>query len=296
MANCDECGEQENMPYKCRHCGGTFCGSHRLPESHNCPGLQQWNDPGPVFDSGFDASVSESESSLRSRLSPDQFLSYFRGNVTYLLLAVMGVVFLIQLAVGPLFGIPSGSPRWNAIFTLDPDHPLYIWTWFTSIFSHGGFTHLLFNGIVLFFFGPIVEQRLGSKKYTALFLVSGLAAGGAQIGLGIVLGNHIGILGASGAIMAVMGVLTVLKPDLRVLLYFIIPVPLWLLTIGYAGISALGMLTGFGGNTAHLAHLAGLIIGLVYGQHVKSKGMSAPNQLQLGGGGPPGPGRGRGPF
>jgi predicted nucleic acid binding AN1-type Zn finger protein len=57
MSTCDECGRQENMPYQCRHCGGTFCAEHRLPENHGCPGLDDWGEPDRVFDSGFDDSV-----------------------------------------------------------------------------------------------------------------------------------------------------------------------------------------------------------------------------------------------
>ncbi|WP_299335309.1 AN1-type zinc finger domain-containing protein, partial [Haloplanus sp.] len=48
MATCDECGEHENLPYQCRRCGDTFCGEHRLPENHNCPGLNEWDDPSGV--------------------------------------------------------------------------------------------------------------------------------------------------------------------------------------------------------------------------------------------------------
>lgn len=293
MPTCDICGKQVSMPYRCDHCGGTYCGDHRLPESHNCSGLQNWDSPGGVFDSGFDDSVNESESTLQSRISGiGGLLSYFRGNMTFVFLAIMAVVFLIQQIL-PQF---IDMRLWYALFTLNPANPLYVWTWITSIFSHGGFFHLLFNGLVLFFFGPIVERKVGSKKFTALFLGSGVAAGFAQIALGYLTGAAAPLLGASGAIMAVMGVLTVLNPDLRVLLWGILPMPLWILTFGYAALSMLGMI-GPAMGIAHGAHLGGLIIGLAYGQRVKSQGMSAPGQLRLGGGrgpgGPGGPGRGR---
>lgn len=292
MPTCDLCGEQVSMPYRCHHCGGTYCGDHRLPESHNCSGLQNWNDPGGVFDSGFDDSVNTEESTLKSQImGTGGLLGYFRGNMTFVFLVVMLIMFLLQFVIAPLVGI--SRTEWEALFTLDPAHPFYLWTWITSIFSHGGFGHIFANGIVLFFFGPIVERKIGSKKFTALFLGSGIAAGFAQIAMGYLFGASAPLLGASGAIMAIMGVLTVLNPDLRVYLYFILPVPLWLITIGYAGLSVFGVLSGAMGGVAHGAHLAGLIIGLVYGQRVKSKGVSAPGQLQFGGGPGRGPGRGR---
>jgi membrane associated rhomboid family serine protease len=309
MATCDVCGEQESMPYQCRHCKGTYCREHRLPENHNCPGLQAQSSPGGVFDSGFDNSVSENESqsTLRTRMSKTGGpLSYFRGNMTYVFLMLMAITFLFQFIVLPLFGVPRGSPLWLALFVLSAEHPFYVWTWITSIFAHGGFTHIFVNGFVLLMFGRVVERQIGWKKFSVLFIVSGIIAGLAQIGLVFVLSSPMvnlglitstqsyGVLGASGAIMAVMGVLTVLNPDLRVLLFFLIPMPLWVLTIGYAAWSAFGFLLGLGGNVAHIAHLAGLIIGLVYGERVKSQGASAPGQLQFGSG--QGPGRGRGPF
>jgi membrane associated rhomboid family serine protease len=307
MATCDECGEQESMPYQCRHCSGTYCREHRLPENHNCPGLEAWSKPGGVFDSGFDDNVNESESTLRTRMeSTGGLLSYFRGNMTYVFLALMAITFLFQFIILPLFGVPRGSPLWLALFTLSSEHPFYVWTWITSIFAHGGPTHIFVNGFVLFMFGRVVEQRVGWKKFSALFLVSGVIAGLAQVGLLFVLGSPMvdlglissngpyAVLGASGAIMAVLGVLTVLNPDLRVLLFFFIPMPLWVLTIGYAAWSGFSFVLGFGGNVANIAHLAGLVVGLVYGQRVKSQGVSAPGQLQFGS--RQGPGRGRGPF
>ena len=297
MAKCDVCGKAENMPYQCRHCGGSHCAEHRLPENHGCPGLDDWNDPDGVFDSGFDDSVA---SQSRSRSMFDRFgqaggpLAYFRGNVSYLFLAIMIVFFPLELVVR------GQSPElFRTIFVLTSEHWYYVWTWLTSVFSHGSFLHLFGNGIVLFFFGPFLEQRIGSKRFSALFLLSGMLAGLAQIGFGFLaaafdFGSLVpGVLGASGAIMAILGVITVLNPDLRVYLYFILPVPIWVLTFGYAGLSVFGVLSQGNvlSNVAHFAHLTGLIIGLAYGQRVKSE-LSVPRRLQFGsGGGPGGPGR-----
>ncbi len=297
MAQCDECGQHENMPYKCRMCGNTFCGDHRLPENHSCPGLNEWNDPKGVFDSGFDDSVDQQgrSSTFGMNTGPGGPLAYFRGNMTFVFLGLMWLTFLVQYGIAPiLFGITPPSPgsldpRWFALFTLTTEHPLYVWTWFTSIFAHGGFGHIAVNSIVLYFFGPVVERRIGSKKFTALFLVTGALSGLAQVGATILTepGVLVPVLGASGAIAAVMGVLTVLNPSLRIYLYFILPMPLWLATLAFAIYSAFtSVLGGIGaGGVAQLAHLTGLGLGLLYGAKLKKEGESAPKQLEFGGGG-----------
>jgi len=289
------------MPYQCRYCGGTFCGDHRLPENHDCNGIGQWDDPGGVFDSGFDDSVHTESPGLADRLlRTGGPLSYFRGNVTYLFLGLMLLTFVAEIVV---IRTTSDETLFRSLFVLTSENPEYVWTWVTSVFSHSpvSFFHILGNGIVLFFFGPIVERRVGSKAFAVLFLASGMAAGLTQIGFGFLIGSPVsGVLGASGAVMAIMAVLTVLNPDLRVYLYFILPVPIWVITIGYAGLSVVGALSPgtniLGGNIAHFAHLTGLVIGFVYGEYVKRRGVSAPGELTFGPGRGGGPGRGRGPF
>jgi membrane associated rhomboid family serine protease len=302
MAKCDVCGKGVDLPYNCRRCGGTYCAEHRLPENHSCTGLDEWDDPDGVFDSGFDDSVQNrggQSSGLADRLpvdtGPGGILGYFRGNVSYLFLAVMVIVYVLEFAVL----LTLGRGAFQDLFVLSSDHPEYVWTWVTSVFSHSPFTfaHIFGNGIVLFFFGPVVEQRIGSKRFTALFLVTGMAAGLAQIGFGFLIGNPVsGVLGASGAIMAILGVLTVLNPGLKVYLYFVLPVPIYVLTFGYAALSVLGVLAQGSvlGNVAHFAHLIGLVLGLAYGQRVKGK-VRSPRDLRFGrgGGGMGGPGRGR---
>ncbi len=307
------------MPYQCDRCGGTFCGEHRLPEAHDCPGLNDWDDPGGVFDSGFDDSVSTTqpreESGLGDRLpnltGPGGALAYFRGNMTYVFLALMGITFVLQGVVQVIAG-----PRvHDALFVLKATHPEYVWTWFTSIFAHGGIGHLVGNAIVIFFFGRIVERYVGTKQYTMLFLGAGALAALGQIAIMIaqnpaLLGADYvpwaGVVGASGAGLAIMAVLTVLNPDLRVYLYFLIPVPIWVIT-GFYFLLSIGGVFGIatplsGQGIADGAHLIGLVIGLWYGNRVKGR-RRAPQSLEFGGGGggrgpggPGGPGRGRGPF
>ncbi|NUE02169.1 rhomboid family intramembrane serine protease [Halorubraceae archaeon YAN] len=306
MAKCDVCGEYENLPYQCRRCGQTFCAQHRLPENHDCPGLQDWNDPGGVFDSGFDDTVdnrggksgtSSPVAGVKQRIERDVtgtggVLGFFRGNVTYTLLAIFWIVFVAEFIVLGFFGLST----FYAVFALSTSNPEYVWTWVTSVFSHSpaGLLHIAGNSIALFFFGPIVERYVGSKKFLLFFLASGVAAGLGYVLAALLVGNSVNVLGASGAVFAILGVVTVLRPNLEVLLFFIIPMKIKVLTYGIAAISlifvieptaanALGV-----GNIAHLAHLIGFVIGLAYGKQIEGR-------PPVRGGGMPGIQMGRGP-
>ena len=308
MAKCDACGAHENMPYQCRRCGQTFCADHRLPENHSCPGLDDWNDPGGVFDSGFDESVDGGGRTSKAKGMVDKVtgtggpLGYFRGNMAYTMLALMWVTFILQWLVI----LVGGGGLHQTLFVLRPAFPEYVWTWVTSVFAHSptNFFHIIFNSMVIFFFGPLVERYVGSKKFALLFVVSGVLAGLSQTALtifeGPVTASTPGVLGASGAALAIMGVLTILNPKLKVLIYLIFPAPIWLLTLGTAAVSVFFIGSGQAGGAgiAHGAHLVGLAVGLAYGEYVKrTQNIRTQNRFQLGGGGPGGgmggPGRRR---
>jgi hypothetical protein len=210
--------------------------------------------------------------------------------MTYVFLAIIWLVFPLEFVAYWI----GGYDLFASIFTLNTENIVYVYPWFTSIFSHspGGFMHILFNSIVLYFFGPLVERKVGSKNFALLFVGSGVVAGLAQVLVAAAMGGASPVLGASGAIMALMGVLTVLNPNLRIYIYFIIPMPLWVATALFAAYSVfMSSLGGVGaGGVAQLAHLAGLGIGLLYGAYLKERGTRAPQQLRIGGGRPPGGG------
>jgi hypothetical protein len=219
--------------------------------------------------------------------------------MSYLFLGLMWITFALQL----LFQVVDVSAGlYRSVFVLTPGNIEFVWTWVTSMFAHGGFTHIAFNSIALYFFGPVVERYLDTKRFTALFFGAGILAGLAQVMATLLTTGPFGpgVVGASGAILGVMGVLTVLNPNLKVYLYFVIPMPLWVLTFGFAAFSLVAGFGDFGGagalggNVAHFAHLVGLLVGLAYGGRVKGR-VGVPQSLQFGGGGggTGGPGRGR---
>ena len=310
MATCDECGAYENLPYQCRRCGQTFCADHRLPENHDCPGLAEWDDPGGVFDSGFDDSVETESGSggagivgrLKRRVARERetggVLGYVRGNATYVLLAAMWLTFVAQWAA-LLIG---GAELHSTLFVLRSDALGNVWTWVTSVFSHSptGLFHIVGNSIVLFFFGPLVERAVGSKRFVGFFLAAGVLAGLGHVVFVLATGGVVGVLGASGATFALLGVLTIWRPNLEVLLFFVVPMKLKYLTWGIAIVSALLVVqSGAGGvgGIAHVAHLIGFAIGLAYGTQNEDLARRAggPGGMQMGGGRVSGPGGPRGP-
>ena len=295
MQRCEECGKEISMPYTCNFCGGKYCSEHRLPENHSCDGLSSYKqdvrDEGKVYDG-------PSPTTERSGTGRSFTLPSIDGVVTYYLLAVIALVFVAQHLV--IFFGPPGLHQ--ALFVIHPANLEYVWTWVTSIFSHAPLSlgHIFINSLVLFFFGTVLERRIGSRRFLALFLVGGLVAGLSQTLAIFYLAppaEWTGALGASGAIAAVLGTLTVLNPNLRVYLWFFIPMPLWFLTIAFAAYDLFFAATGGAGagGVARIAHLSGLALGLAYGWKLKREGVSVRDRLDFGGGrGPGGPGGGRG--
>ena len=133
------------------------------------------------------------------------------------------------------------------------------WTLVTYMFLHAGITHIAFNMLGLYMFGQAVEARLGSNRFITLYMIGGISGGL----LSFVFAPHTYIIGASAAIYAVMLAYAMFWPRDRILLYFVIPIEIWLAVIIFAALDLFGGFTG-GGTTAHFAHLGGLAGGFIY--------------------------------
>lgn len=148
--------------------------------------------------------------------------------------------------------------------------PSPIWlTLLTSMFMHGGWTHLGGNMLFLFIFGDNVEKALGHARYLGFYLLCGLAASLAQVYSGP--DSILPSLGASGAISGVLAAYLMYFPRnrVRVLLgFFITSVPAIVLIGLWAVIQ---FVSGFGATTvtaqtdgvAYFAHIGGFIAGLL---------------------------------
>ncbi|MBK5188155.1 MAG: rhomboid family intramembrane serine protease [Gemmatimonadaceae bacterium] len=125
------------------------------------------------------------------------------------------------------------------------------WTPITYMFVHATIWHIFFNMLVLYFFGPRVEARLGSGRFIALYLISGLT--------GALLSSYnplVPIIGASGAIFGVELAYARYWPRDKIYIYGVLPIEArWLIVI-MTGMSIFGI---GGAGIAHLAHLGGFL-------------------------------------
>ena len=129
----------------------------------------------------------------------------------------------------------------------------------TNMFSHANFRHILFNMLVLFFLGPMVEMSLGPKRFLAMYLSAGIIAGAVQVFI-----SHGAVLGASGATMAVTAAFAAMYPNVRLMLIFPpIPVKAKYLAIAIIAMDAFSGFTGVSDGIGHFAHLAGAAMGFL---------------------------------
>lgn len=168
--------------------------------------------------------------------------------VTRLLLA-NGAMFLVTMAFPVVAWALALVPAWLLV------RP---WTLVTYMFLHADFLHLLFNMLGLFFFGPRLEARLGSRRFLALYLASGIA--GALLSL---FTPRTAIVGASGAVFGVFFAYARFWPRDRVYIWGVLPVEARVLVIILTVLALYGGMTG-GGGVAHLAHLGGFLGGFLY--------------------------------
>lgn len=196
--------------------------------------------------------------------------------VTYLLIALNVVFFLDLWARGP-----AGEAyvyRWGVIPTrlwAWPEDPAVLLTLVSSMFLHGGWFHLVGNMLYLGIFGDNVEDRLGHGRFLAFYLGAGVAAGLVQAL--VTPQSALPMIGASGAVAAVLGAYMVLFPHARVLM--LVPLFFWMEIIAVPAVLALGMwfvgqfFSGLFsltfvqaatmGGVAWWAHIGGFVAGVV---------------------------------
>ena len=200
--------------------------------------------------------------------------------VTVSIIVLNVLAFLYELSRGPAldnFLSAFGVIPAQVYFVAQSEVPIFlvILPFFTSMFLHGGWMHLIGNMWYLWIFGDNVEDRLGHGKFLLFYILCGLGAGIAHTVLNIT--STIPTIGASGAIAGVLGAYLVSFPFARVLTLVpififiqVIEIPamivlgLWFVMQFLSGTASLAAAAGADvGGVAWWAHIGGFVLGML---------------------------------
>jgi membrane associated rhomboid family serine protease len=140
---------------------------------------------------------------------------------------------------------------------------LRVWQLVTCALFHGSLFHLLVNCLGIWIFGRLVEERIGARRYLLFALGTVLSASLAFLLLAALRDERLPMIGASGFDFGVMVLCAFWYPRLTLLLFFVLPVPLWAAALLFVVIEAT-LLLERGGGIAHSAHLGGALYGFLY--------------------------------
>ena len=297
MAECSECGKQ-TMSFTCHYCGEKYCSEHRLPENHDCDGLEsgkkeeftesnenkqterEASNDGKWFDEKFEQRDVKKEvrrnKTKRRGLGTD-IIDTFKNSYTLSIIAVTSLAFVLQFIFPSSWNSLILNPELNAVLTRP-------WTLVTVMFLHGGLFHLMANMITFYFFGRLVENVIGSRELLKFYFGTGIVASIAYVLMSniyyVLHGSSFALtpaVGASGAVVAAVGAVAMLYPDAEVLLYFVIPMKIQTAVKAFGAMEVINVIFKLSGTSlpiiggfASSAHLAGLIIGLIIGKKMRS--------------------------
>lgn len=196
--------------------------------------------------------------------------------VNYVLIASNILVFVYELSLGS--GLNSFFVKYGLVpsryFILAAEHSHIVGRFvpfFTSMFIHGGWLHIIGNMWFLFIFGDNVEDRFGHGRYLVFYILCGLAAAALQTFLSA--GSDVPTIGASGAISGVLGAYLIMFPKARIVtllpIFFffsvidlsaLIFIGIWFLLQLFSGLGSYGM--GTSGGVAWWAHVGGFVAGI----------------------------------
>ena len=176
------------------------------------------------------------------------------------LVIISGVCFLLQYLAPMILNFP-----FVYVFALIPQlfiKKFFIWQPLTYMFLHGGILHLIVNMLMLWMFGSEIEKYWGSRRFLAFYLMAGIFSGFVSAVCYMNIGNP--IVGASGAIYALLIAYGFMFPERRLLFFGIFPMKTKYFVMLICLMTFWVALAEQGGQVAHFAHIGGIIFGLGY--------------------------------
>jgi membrane associated rhomboid family serine protease len=200
------------------------------------------------------------------------------ASITIWLIVINVAVFLLNVAIArPIYGVEPFTGRRVLIEVVHPIEEwgyfsagtaiqhLQVWRFVTFQFLHANFGHILFNMIALYFFGPMIEQYLGRRRFLAFYLLCGAAGAVSYVLLWMlgVLGStpNVPLVGASAGIFGILLAAARVAPDSIVLIYGIIPARLKTVAWVFVAIAVYTVFTNGHNAGGEAGHLGGAILG-----------------------------------
>lgn len=137
-----------------------------------------------------------------------------------------------------------------------------VWQPLTYMFLHGGIFHLIFNMLVLWMFGSTLESTWGARRFLIFYFICGIGAG--LLNAVVTPTSPVPVMGASGAIYGLLMAFAILFPEQLIYFWGIFPIKAKYFVIGIGVIELLTAMGTQGSGIAHIAHLGGMLFGLIY--------------------------------
>ncbi len=184
-------------------------------------------------------------------------LPYRAYNITFVIIGINLFVFFVTALSSRVTSFIAMNP----VLTITQG---FWWQPVSYMFAHSGISHLVFNMLGLFFFGTQVEREMGSYEFLMFYMISGTLAGLFSLLVYWISGTYyVFLLGASGAVFAVLLAFATYYPNAQIFVFGILPVRASVLVLLYTGIEVFSQMRG-GTNVAHLTHLAGFGFAYLY--------------------------------
>lgn len=195
--------------------------------------------------------------------------------VKNIIFASLGVWLVLQVLVENLFLSKAYITAWFGLTPMTTIESLFLWQIVTYMFLHSlNPMHVLFNMLGIWFFGSELEMRWGTKAFLMYYIFTGVGAAVLYIFgvllFGVITGSEPAVyrqpvIGASGAVFAVLLAYGVLFGDRQIFLFGAFPMPAKYFVGIICLVEVVSLFTsGFSGGIANLAHLGGLVSGFVY--------------------------------
>lgn len=205
-------------------------------------------------------------------IGDDQVHGGHRPFFSYLFLALNVLAFLYEIS------LPYDTlNNFTAFFGATPDKFLHgeaLFTLITSLFLHGGWMHLLGNMLFLWVFADNIEGTIGNLRFLVFYLAGGVAA---TLFHGLINpSSSLPLIGASGAISAILGAYLVMFPHSKIkvlilILFTSFRIPalaflgIWIINQFIDGYGSLGAVSAEGEGIAYWAHIGGFLFGVTVG-------------------------------